>query len=514
MQRDDWERLAAALPCVIYRCRPGEHGEWLYVSKPIERLLGYSAEEWMADPTIWPSRIHPDDRERVVRGEDEAAARGAHYFPDAYRLIAKDGSVVWVSDDAALIRTDEGLIWEGVMVDITPVRLAEETDRRRREQEAVLAREQAARQAAEDVAHELQKALLPDELPDIPGLELAARYRPAEDGAAIGGDFWDVVELADGSVALAIGDVTGAGPTAAAVMGQVRNAFRAYALEGHGPAAVLARVGAVLRHQPGRLATMFTARLDLDAGTLQFASAGHLSPLLVGPDGAASLLESAAGPPLGVPDELPMPEALTSIEPGSLLLLVTDGFVAAPDLTLADGMRRLAAAADEARRRAGDHDVEHCADAVLEALGRVNPADDAALLAVGIRGGIGPVLDRTVPARQEQLAPLRRTVGRWLRESGADRQENDELTLACGEVCANVVEHAHGPGDATFRIRLERVDGTVRITVRDAVPWREAHGTDRGNGLRVAREMCDGFDVVGTDTGTTVTLTRRLGGRS
>lgn len=596
MQTEDWEQLAANLPCVVYRCRPGEQGAWLYVSPAIERLLGWTAEEWLADPELWQASLYPDDRERVLTAEDGYLAAGAAYTTDSYRLVARDGRVVWVNDDALLRDTPDGPVWEGVLVDIGPVREAQERYERvlaavaeaivsfdddgrvvhaneraaqlfglcpdelhgrevaglvstggaravgrradgstfpaeisssridtrdgglttmvvrditdRLQADAVLhqlEQEHGARLAAERVAHELQASLLPVALPTVAGLELAARYRPAHEAAAVGGDFWDVIELPDGTIALAIGDVTGSGPAAAALMGQVRNAFRAYAVEGHRPAALIERLGALLRHQPGRLVTMWVGRLDLETLILHFASAGHPPPLLLPPGGPATTLEASPVPPLGVEHDPPAAEAVAAVAPGSLLALYTDGLVEGPDITLTTGVQRLADALTAGGPAAG------AADRALEHLGVAHPADDAALLVVGVRGAIGPVLEQVVPAHREQLAPLRRTVGRWLREHGAGRQERYELVLAVGELCANAVDHAYGPGDATFVVRLEAQDGAITVTVRDQGRWRPPRGADRGRGLQLAERMSDDLDVRTGEGGTTVVLSRRLG---
>ncbi len=145
----------------------------------------------------------------------------------------------------------------------------------------------------------LQRSLLPDRLPDVEGIQIAARYMPG--GADVGGDWYDAIPLEGGRVGVAMGDVVGHGIGAASLMGQLRHATRAYALEGHSPAGVLDRLDRLVRSlEGGQMATLLYLVVEPDAGSVHFASAGHVPPLAIGPDGEANYLESAPNPPLGV----------------------------------------------------------------------------------------------------------------------------------------------------------------------------------------------------------------------
>src|SRR5205085_9225565 len=183
-------------------------------------------------------------------------------------------------------------------------------------------------QQEHETAVTLQRALLPERLPDVTGLALAARYLPGAAGAEVGGDWYDVIPLSDGRVGIAMGDVVGRGIPAASLMGQLRNALRAYAIEGHGPAVVVERLDRLVQAlSPGRMATLLYMVLEPDARSATFTNAGHLPPLLVEPGQAPRLLEAVRGVPLGVLPYATFEDAETRIEPASTLVLYTDGLV-------------------------------------------------------------------------------------------------------------------------------------------------------------------------------------------
>jgi FixJ family two-component response regulator/putative methionine-R-sulfoxide reductase with GAF domain len=156
-------------------------------------------------------------------------------------------------------------------------------------------------QQEHETAVTLQRSLLPDRLPDIPGLALAARYLPGAAGTEVGGDWYDVIALGDGRVGIAMGDVVGRGIPAASLMGQLRNGLRAYAIEGHTPAAVLERLDRLVQSlNPGRMATLLYMVLEPDGRNAVFANAGHLPPLVVEDGRSPRLLDGTRGVPLGV----------------------------------------------------------------------------------------------------------------------------------------------------------------------------------------------------------------------
>ena len=231
------------------------------------------------------------------------------------------------------------------------------------------------------IAETLQRSLLPNTLPAVRGLAVAARYLPARAEAQVGGDWYDVVDLGSGHLALSIGDVAGHGIEAATLMGQLRNALRGAALEGDDAGAAMMRVDRLLqsqRERPDTIATAVFARLNGNGTSLELASAGHPPPLVVRPDGSTEFLDGVRSVPLGVPAPGGRRSERCAIEPGSMLLLYTDGLVERRDASLSDGLDRLARAA----AGAGGEPELACDRVVAAMLGDEGPTDDVALLAV------------------------------------------------------------------------------------------------------------------------------------
>jgi len=228
----------------------------------------------------------------------------------------------------------------------------------------------------------LQRSLLPRELPAVPGLEVAARYLPGDDGAFVGGDWYQGV-VVDGGLVLGMGDVMGHGMRSAARMGQLRAIVATLALEGHPPAELLARLSRstdVLLDVD--LATLLVARLDPATGCLTVASAGHPPPLVAGAGGGpASFLDVEPGPPLGT-FAGEFVECRADLAPGATLLLYTDGLVENRADALGTGLERLRAALTGVVLA-----PEAMADHVLEATGRLGGADDDIALLVLRRDG-------------------------------------------------------------------------------------------------------------------------------
>ena len=228
-------------------------------------------------------------------------------------------------------------------------------------------------------SHTLQANLLPPAPPPVPGLAVAVRYLPASRGADVGGDFYDVVPLPGGQVALAVGDVVGHDIRAAAVMGQLRSVYRALLADRPPPSAVIDRLQAgwsLLGLQ--LMATALFAVLDPGSGRLRIASAGHLAPLLVA-GGTAELLDVRPSRMLGAPAAPgPAVEWAGVLAPGATLLLYTDGLVESRESDLDRGL----AALREAAVRADTTDPDELCDRLLAELAGGVRADDVALLAI------------------------------------------------------------------------------------------------------------------------------------
>lgn len=230
------------------------------------------------------------------------------------------------------------------------------------------------------IAQVLQESLVPSELPEVPGLRFACRYLPA---AHVGGDWYDVVPLSDVRVGVAIGDVVGRGVRAASAMGQLRSALRIYALEGLSPGILLERLNQLVhRLGEGDFSTLLYLTLDPQTGVVAFASAGHLPPLLVPAGESACYLEGSTSVPLGTDPEALYPEGAVVLEPGSTLLLYTDGLVESRHRDVEEGMGLLVV---EARRGPGD--LEEFLDHLVASVPDDDPDDDLALFALHMVNG-------------------------------------------------------------------------------------------------------------------------------
>ncbi|MFD5427669.1 SpoIIE family protein phosphatase [Streptomyces sp. NPDC127084] len=316
--------------------------------------------------------------------------------------------------------------------------------------------------AGHELATMLQRSLLPRKLPELPGGEAVARYLPATAGLEVGGDWYDVIPLRDGHVALVIGDVQGHSAGAATIMGQMRTAVRAYAVEGHPPDVVMARANRLLVGMETDLfATCLYADLDMEEGIARLVRAGHLPPVIRYPDGGTEVMDIAGGPPLGVlPDEeFPLNEA--GLAPGTLLILLTDGLVESSTLHVDDGMRRVCdvlAAADPA-------EPGRVADELLVSASRRD--DDVAVLILRYDGTrMRPLRTHwTVWRLPNAVLHARRYTARTLRSWGVV-EELDAALLVVSELVTNAVAHTQGE----VRLELTLSADRLRIAVNDASP--------------------------------------------
>jgi PAS domain S-box-containing protein len=233
------------------------------------------------------------------------------------------------------------------------------------------------------VAEMLQRSVLPEVLPSVPGLDLAVVYLPATEGVDVGGDWYDAFPLGEERMGIVLGDVVGHNLATATAMNQVRNALRAYAVDEPDPSLVLQRTNTVLtRLLPESMATVFYGVLDLGAGELTYANAGHPPPLLVARDGAR-YLTGGGGLMLGVADEAACPTAVAQLEAGSALLLYSDGLVEDRRRSLEEGLDTLAYVFTGRSLASAE---EMCAAAQAALLEGPTRADDVCLLAVRLAG--------------------------------------------------------------------------------------------------------------------------------
>ena len=357
----------------------------------------------------------------------------------------------------------------------------------------------------------LQRSLLPDRLPEVEGIQIAARYMPG--GADVGGDWYDAIPLDGGRVGVAMGDVVGHGIGAASLMGQLRHATRAYALEGHSPAGVLDRLDRLVRSlDGGQMATLLYLVVEPDHGSIHFASAGHVPPLVIGPDGEAKYLASAPNPPLGVFETDGHVEIAAKLAPGSTVVLYTDGLVEERGVSIDQGL--------DALRLAASQDICHpdeLCDRLVDAMLAVHPAnDDIAVLALRALPTAPPPLHLELPSDPNELGAMRRDLGRWLRTAGASTEVVEVVQMACHEACSNSIEHGYAFGDGKLSVDAELDQRVVVLTIRDTGGWVERPDGNlpyRGNGLPLMEALMDSVELTyGNGAGTAVRMARSLAG--
>jgi GAF domain-containing protein len=316
--------------------------------------------------------------------------------------------------------------------------------------------------AGHELATMLQRSLLPRKLPPLPGGEAVARYLPATVGLEVGGDWYDVIPLADGHVALVIGDVQGHSAGAATIMGQMRTAIRAYAVEGHPPDVVVAHANRLLVGMETDLfATCCYVDLDMEEGLAWFVRAGHLPPLLRLPDGVAEPVEVEGGPPLGVMAEAEFPLTEVGLVPGTLIALLTDGLVESASLRLEDGMRAVC----RVLRGADPADPGRVADELVAGTRRRD--DDVAVLLLRYDGmRVRPIRARWAVWRlPDAVMHARRFTARTLRGWGVT-EEVDVALLVVSELVTNAIAHTQGE----VRLDLTLAGDRLRVAVNDASP--------------------------------------------
>lgn len=359
------------------------------------------------------------------------------------------------------------------------------------------------------IAEMLQRSLLPDRLPPLPGLEVAARYEPAASESEVGGDWYDVIAMPGGRVGLVMGDVAGKGLAAASMVGRLRSAMRAYALEGHAPADVVDRLNQLVWSEPedSHMTTMVYVVFDPLEGRITWVNAGHLPPLAVTSDGMARFLDGPSSVPLGVMSYPAYEAAETEMPLGGTVLLYTDGLVERPGELLDRGLDRLSAAVRG--ERVGP---QRLCDLVIEQLvPAAGASDDVALLAL-CSPQLCDSFELELGSEPGELASMRALLRRWLRHAESDEVEIAEILTATGEAAANAIEHGGSiSGGPPFEVTGRLDDGEVEIVVRDSGGWRRRQRSEGGRGLVLMRALMDSVEVDPGVDGTTVRMRRRIG---
>ncbi|KAB1990730.1 SpoIIE family protein phosphatase [Streptomyces triticiradicis] len=338
-------------------------------------------------------------------------------------------------------------------------------------------------------SEELQQALLPRGLPTVPETTAVARYLPAGQTSDVGGDWYDLIPLSAGQVALVVGDVMGHGLSEAATMGRLRTALHTLAALELPPDEIMGHLNDIVSGLGEHAyATCLFALYDSTDGSCTVVRAGHPPPLVVRPDGSAHFPEIAVNPPLGAASP-PFETTELELPAESLLVLYTDGLVESPQREIDQGMSQLAGLL---AGQAGCPDLEDLCDSVASGLLPGGPtADDAALLIARLHH----VADRQVaswalPEGPEAAGEARRHVREQLAQWHLDDLVMTTELLA-SELVGNVIRHACGP----IGLRL-LCSGTLVCEVSDAsltMPRiRRATDTDEGGrGLQLINALCE-----------------------
>jgi signal transduction histidine kinase/DNA-binding response OmpR family regulator len=441
------------------------------------------------------SRVHPDDLARVTA--DIEAAIGGAALDYEVRVAMADGSYRTFHTIGELVRHPDGrpARLRGSNQDITEQRRAE----------AAVAAAAAAQEAAareHRIADELQRSLLPEPRFTPDHLEVATFYRAGVEGTQVGGDWYDVIELGAGRTALVMGDVMGRGVRAAAVMGQLRAAVRAYARLDLAPADVLEFLDGVVRDLgDDQIVTCVYAVYDPGDRSLVYANAGHLPPLFVTPGEPLRQLTGVTGPPLGAGPVTLAEERLT-LAAGALLALYTDGLVEHRDSGIDQGIDLLSEQLHDVRGPLDD-----VPDALVTKLLPAGPSDDIAILLARITDEADRArsVQRRIPAEASAVQHTREFVASTLAGWAVPRSLAADIVLLASELVANAVLHARPP----IELRMRRTTGTVIVEVVDSAPFlprklRPTADDERGRGLQLVALLADRWGARPTTGGKAV----------
>ena len=373
---------------------------------------------------------------------------------------------------------------------------------------AVSQRERFA-QHEQQIAETLQRSLLPEQLSYVADLTAASRYIPATTDVEVGGDWYDIVPLPDGRVGLVVGDVAGHGVAAAAAMGQLRMALRAYAVDNLPPADALQRCNRVLRDlAPSAMATAWYGCYDPSSGVLTFSSAGHPPALLLEGARRARFLDEGHGPPLGAFANLEYSDTQCELEGEAILVLYTDGLVERRRTGLDEGLSALRAAACDAPQ-----DPDLMCEYLIEKLVVEPTEDDIALLVVrpsSVGAGSLQLSHRSSP---RATLEMRRVVRSWLRQGGVPERVCSDILVAVSEAHCNAVEHAYGLEPGPIEVDGSITGNAVEVTIRDHGMWRQRiarRNDDGGRGLILMRGLMDDVEIDTNGDGTEVRMRRSL----
>ncbi|MFK4147012.1 SpoIIE family protein phosphatase [Streptomyces sp. NPDC004065] len=384
-----------------------------------------------------------------------------------------------------------------------------------------------------ELSEGLQRSMMPTLGPEVPGMDLAARYVPTGGGLQVGGDWYDMIPLPggtsrgghrrrEGRFALVMGDVQGHDVRAAGLMGQLRIALRAYASEGHRPDAVLTRASRFLHgiteaDDTGdlRFATCLYAAVDPHNGVLEVARAGHPEPVIRMADGTVLQRPTAGGLPLGVDPDADYPTTRFTLQPGETMMICTDGLIETGGHDLDTGWQRIRTILE---RHEGD--TESLADALVQAVHGPSShhttgplvdrrEDDIAVLLLSRRrdradGAAVRVQTRRTLLTVAQAEPERVAVARQqLREllhDWSSEEQVDSAVLLLSEMLTNVLVHTDADALLIADVSGDKGERRMRVEVSDAgddLPHKRRPGelASSGRGLVLIELLADAWGV-------------------
>ncbi|KQX64338.1 hypothetical protein ASD48_21970 [Streptomyces sp. Root1310] len=347
--------------------------------------------------------------------------------------------------------------------------------------------------------------------PALPGLATASRYRPATQGAGVGGDWFDLIPLGADRVGVLIGDVMGRGLEAAAVMGQLRSAAHALAKTGMQPRQLMQALDTCVADLdvPDQLVTCCYLVIAPDAGTVTVCSAGHLPVLVAGLDEGVHALPCPVNAPLGVGDIL-YEQSSSEIAPGSSLVLYTDGLIETPGSDIEVRIGELTLLLN--KLFVGTPCLEAAADQVLAVLlpDADGHNDDVTLLIAQLPAAPLAAVTTQFPAVPASVPEGRAFLHKALTSWNCTERADDALLLL-SETLTNAVQHSEGP----IGLHLHRTASGLTVEVSDPSPQLPqprvaVEGAESGRGLILVRALAHGWGVRPTDEGKTTWFTLRL----
>ena len=459
------EQVRAALSAHVHRLVDATDGSIILADdeRGVMRALGWNggADEWtqFRSDVVTPSTV-AHRRGQPVFAADAAEVR------ERFPAVAQTHDRLGGGAVAALPLVSAGLRLGAWTLVFPAGRVLDDGDRRFLTTAAAMVAQALVRARLLDAERramaQLQRSLLPRRLGTVPGLELAVRYAAGDAAVEVGGDWYDVVLLEGGAVGLVMGDVEGHDVEAAACMGLVRSAVRAYAAEGHPPAVVLELANRFVHDVAlGRLVTVLYAALHPGERLVTTVSAGHLPLQVVGPDGGHEEIPTDVGPPLGVhPTGALWPETTSALPAHGVLVAFTDGLVETREDDLSVGVQRVG----EVTARHRNEDSESIAEALLAARSS-RSGDDVALLVARLTAD--PVEERRstrrMPPTSASVFLARRSTRQVLGAWQVDEDVVDTAELVLSELASNAVRQSEDPIVVVLALREDH----LRVEVHD-----------------------------------------------